>query len=261
MRLNNAAFAFLWLGFVLYAFTLSPPAQPDTFDLIVKLSSGQWEGLNPLVVTLFNLMGIWPMVYACLALIDGKDQSISAWPFVAFSFGVGAFALLPYLALRVHHPINHLGEKNLAQKNLAQKSSLAVGEKDPLLKVVDSPWTGRLLLLGALALVGYGVADGHWMANEADFAQQWQTSQFIHVMSLDFCMLCAVVSPLIKSDMAKRGMENSLLYWMGALVPLFGVLVYLSVRSPLSLNNEPKLDDTPDITLEKPEDDKTAVSA
>ena len=39
-------------------------------------------------------MGIWPMVYACVALIDGQGQRVLAWPFAVASFAVGAFALL-----------------------------------------------------------------------------------------------------------------------------------------------------------------------
>lgn len=211
---KKVAFAAVWLGFSLYAFTLAPPTQPDTLDLILKLSSGQWENINPLIVTLFNLMGIWPMIYACFALIDGVGQKIPAWPFVAFSFGVGAFALLPYLAIRENNPTFK-------------------GEKSSLLKIVDSPWLGRALMVGAIALVAYAVAGGNLAANWADFVQQWHSSQFIHVMSLDFCMLCAIVSPLLKDDMAKRDLNSPLLYWVGVLVPLFGVLIYLCVRPPL----------------------------
>ncbi|MFK8185104.1 MAG: DUF2834 domain-containing protein [Phormidesmis sp.] len=239
LNAKNIAFACLWVGFSLYAFTLSPPAQPDTVDLIIQLSSGQWEGLNPFIVTLFNVMGIWPMIYACLALVDGPGQKIAAWPFVAGSFGIGAFALLPYLALREDNPT-------------------FTGEKTALLKIVDSPWTGRVLLIGALALAGYGLADGHWGANWANFTQQWHASQFIHVMSLDFCMLCAVVSPLLKDDMARRNLEKPWLYWVGVLVPLFGILFYLSVRSPLNPNNH---SDNPLDHQTQPENKTTTVSA
>jgi hypothetical protein len=207
---SKIGFALLWLGFVLYALTLSPPAQPDTFDLIVRLSSGQWAGINPAIVALFNLMGIWPMVYACLALIDGVGQRIPAWPFVAGSFAVGAFALLPYLALRDPNPVFE-------------------GPKTKLLGLVDSPWTGRALALGSVILLGYGLLKGDW----SDFVQQWQTSRFIHVMSLDFCMLSAVVSPLVKEDMAKRDFHKPVFFWIAALVPLLGVVLYLCVRPPL----------------------------
>lgn len=211
---QKIGFALLWLSFSIYAFVFAPPSQPDTVDLIVKLSSGQWDGINPVIVSLFNLMGIWPMVYACLALIDGVGQKIPAWPFVAASFAVGAFALLPYLALRDRNPT-------------------FTSAKTKLLSLVDSPWTGRALALGSLVLLGYGLINGNW----SDFSTQWQTNRFIHVMSLDFCMLCLVVSPLVKDDMAKRNINNPVLFWAVSLIPFLGVVVYLSIRPPLKNEN------------------------
>ena len=216
--LRKALFSLLWLGFTLYAFTLAPPAQPDTLDTIIQLSSGQWDGLNPAVVALFNLMGVWPMIYACLALPDGCGQKISAWPFVTVSFAVGAFALLPYLVVRESNPE-------------------FTAHKTKLLRLLDSVWLGRFLLLGSAVLLGYGLLQGNW----SDFAQQWQTSQFINVMSLDFCLLCAIVSPLVKDDMAKRDMRNPTLFWTAALLPVLGVAFYLSVRSPLRSSEEKQL--------------------
>ena len=116
----------LWLGFILYAFLLAPPDQPDTLDLITKLSTGQWTGINPLVVSLFNLMGIYPLIYSAVLLIDGRGQKIPAWPFVLGSFAVGAFAILPYLALRQANPVFS-------------------GEKSGLIKLLDSRWFGLSL--------------------------------------------------------------------------------------------------------------------
>ena len=227
--IRKISFALLWLGFSIYAFTLAPPSQPNTLDLIIKLSSGQWDNINPLIVTLFNLMGIWPMIYAGMALVDGVGQKLPAWPFVALSFGVGAFALLPYLALRDNN------------QTFNDKKSL-------LLKVVDSPWTGRFLMLGALALLSYGALNGDLATNWSDFIQQWRTSRFINVMSLDFCMLCAIVLPLLKDDMAKRSLWQTsfgpVLFWIGTLIPLLGILFYLSVRPPLKESEK-----EPDIAL------------
>ena len=215
--IRKIGFALIWLGFVLYAFTLAPPAQPDTLDLIVKLSTGQWDGLNPLIVTLFNLMGIWPMIYACLVLIDGVGQKILAWPFVAVSFGVGAFAILPYFALRDRNPT-------------------FTATKSKLLSLLDSPWTGRLLTIGALGLLSYGLLNGNLSDNWSDFLYQWKTSQFIHVMSLDFCMLSIIFAPLLADDMAKRDFQNAAIFWIAVLVPLLGILLYLSVRPSLEPN-------------------------
>lgn len=223
--LRRLAFAFIWFCFIAYAFLYAPPPHPDTLDTLVRLSTGQWQGLNPAVVSLFNLMGIWPMIYACLALIDGIGKKIPAWPFVAASFGVGAFALLPYLALR---------EENSPAADRALAQSVTQEKPNPLLALIDSPWTGRLLTIGTLGLLGYGLLYGDW----SDFVAQWRTSAFIHVMSLDFCMLSVLVAPLVRSDMNRRHLNQSGFFWSGlfwvaALVPLLGVLLYLSVRSPL----------------------------
>lgn len=200
----------LWGGAIAYAFLLAPPNQPDTLTLIQKLSTGDWEGINPSIIALFNIMGIWPMIYSCLLLIDGRTQKIPAWPFVAGSFGVGAFALLPYLALR--HPNADFS-----------------GPKTALIKLLDSRWTGIVLALGTIALVSYGAIAGDW----SDFVVQWQTSRFIHVMSLDFCLLCLLFPTVLGDDMARRGLHDTRIFWAASL-PLLGPVIYLALRPPLN---------------------------
>ncbi|MBE9166408.1 DUF2834 domain-containing protein [Pleurocapsales cyanobacterium LEGE 06147] len=208
--LRSISIWLVWLSFIGYAFFFAPPNQPDTFDLILDLSTGNWQGINPLIISLFNLMGILPMIYACFLFIDGKGQKIWAWPFAITSFGVGAFALLPYLALRQPNP-NWQGEKNL------------------LLKILDSPVTGIALTVGTIVLLGFGLLYGNW----TDFIQKWQTGRFIQVMSLDFGILCLFFPALIKDDLAKRGMKQNWVFWTISFIPLFGTLVYLCLRPPL----------------------------
>jgi hypothetical protein len=213
---RKVGFWLLWLGFIAYAFLLAPPNQPETLQLIKNLSTGNWEGINPLVVSLFNIMGVWPMIYSCLLFIDGRGQKIPAWPFATLSLGVGAFALLPYLALREPNP-DFTGKKNV------------------FLKLLDSRLTGVALSIGAITLVSYGLINGDW----GNFIQQWQTSRFIHVMSLDFCLLCLLFPALLGDDMARRGLKNPQLFWLSALIPLFGSLIYLCLRPPLlEVSNE-----------------------
>lgn len=207
---QRIGFALLWLGFLLYAFLLAPPDDPDTVTVIQNLVTGQWQGINPLVIALFNILGVLPMAYACLMLFDGRGQQIRAFPFVLASFGVGAFALIPYLALRRSNPT-------------------FAGKKSLLLKLLDSRWTGGAIALSALALFLFGLVAGDW----GDFVQQWQTSRFIHVMSLDFCLTSLLFPALLGDDMARRGMSNSRLFWTLSLLPLFGLLIYLVIRSPL----------------------------
>lgn len=201
---------------IVYAFFAAPPNQPDTPQLILDLSSGQWQGINPLIVALFNLMGIWPLIYSCLLFIDGTEQKIPAWPFALGSFGVGAFALLPYLALRQPQPTWN-------------------GGKNWLLKILDSRWTGAVLSLATLALLAYGLGGGDWSA----FAQQWQTNRFIHVMSLDFCLLCLLFPALLGDDLARRGIQTPQWFWPVALIPLLGPLAYLCLRPPLTQASQP----------------------
>ncbi|WP_138505562.1 DUF2834 domain-containing protein [Nostoc sp. PA-18-2419] len=207
---RKIAFGLIWLGFIVYAFLLSPPQQPGTFELIKNLSIGQWQGINPLIITLFYLMGIWPSIYSAVVFIDGRGQKIPAWLFAIPSFAVGAFALLPYLAFR-------------------EPNQKFVGKKDTLLKLLDSRVTGFVLTVASVILVIYGLTAGDW----GNFVQQWQTSRFIHVMSLDFCLLCVLFPTLVGDDMARRGWKNPQLLWLTVLIPLFGSLIYLSVRPPL----------------------------
>jgi hypothetical protein len=209
---KKIGFWLLWLGLIGYTFLLAPPSQPNTLELIADLSLGRWDKINSLVVALFNLMGIYPLIYICLMLIDGRVQKIPAWLFSVVSLGVGAFAILPYLALREPHT-EFNGEKNL------------------LLKVLDSRWFGVLLSIGAFALILYGLLNGDWN----DFVRQWQSDRFIHVMSLDFCLLSLLFPVLLKDDMARRGMEDPRIFWAISLVPLLGPLAYLCLRVPYGI--------------------------
>lgn len=213
---RKIALWFLWIGFVLYAFVFSPPQQPGTFKLIQDLSTGNWDGINPLIIALFNIMGVLPLLYSCLLYSDGRMQKIPAWLFGAASFGVGAFALLPYLALRDAQPT-------------------FTGMKNGWLKLWDARITGGLVAIGAIGLLLYGVTQGDW----SDFVAQWHTSRFIHVMSLDFCCLCLLFPALLGDDMARRGLQDQRIFWAVSLVPLLGALAYVSLRPPIQESSQP----------------------
>lgn len=212
---QKIGFILLWLGFISYGFIFAPPEDPNTFNLIQKLSAFEIEGINPLIVSLFNLMGVLPLMYAPLLLIDGKGQKLVAFPFVILSFAVGAFALLPYFAFR---------EPQLEFK----------GEKSWLLKVLDSRVFGILITGLFLLLFISGLQTGNWN----DFVLQWQNSRFIHVMSLDFCMLVLLFPAILRDDLKRRKIADSRFFQTLIWLPILGTLTYFCVRPALHATSD-----------------------
>ena len=207
-------FGSIWVIFGIYAFWGAPPDDPErTWELIQRLIRFDIEGINPLIVAEFNLMGVLPLVYWSLLFIDGHRQKAiggktPAWPFAALMMGVGALTLLPYLALR--KPLQ--GDEPIPPLN----GNLALW---------SSPWTGRILTVVTLGLLGYGITMGDW----SNFWTQWQISRFIHVMTLDFLLLVLVLPFVITEDRVGRR-STGVPTWAISLIPLLGSLAYLCAR-------------------------------
>lgn len=202
---------FIWVAFVSYTLWLAPLDAPETLPTVQKLLTGQWAEINPYLISLFSLMGVWPMIYACLIFVDGKTQPIPAWPYWIASNGAGALALLPYLVMR-------------------RSNQQAPAPQTRLLKSLESRWTGVALLLTTIGLIAYALLLGDWPA----YVHQCQTQTFPYLMSLDFLTLTLVFPALLGDDMARRGLNNRRLFWTVALIPLFGPLLYLCFRPSLS---------------------------
>lgn len=216
-RWRSLALGSLWLGFVIYAMFMAPPSTPETGEMIRQLLTGAWTNLNPGVVVLFNLMGLWPVIYASLALTDGVDQAFPAWPFVLASFGLGAFALLPYLALREPTCTRPYQTTNTA-----------------LLNVLNHRLMGMGVAIVTLLILAYGLSQGHWNTVLQDFLHEFSTSRFIHVMGLDFCLLTLIIPSLLWDDMTRRRVTP---LWRSIfLLPLLGPALYLALRPTVSVS-------------------------
>lgn len=189
----------LWLVFVAYTLLLAPLDQPGNLMLIEKLVKLQWMDINPILAAIFSLMGVWPMIYASLLLIDERKQDISAWPSLLLSNGSGVIGLLPYLILR-------------------QPNQEFSGQKDILLKTLDSHAFGVFLSLVTAGLLAYAMLAGDW----GDFIQQWHTNHFVHLISLDFCLMCILFPSILGDDMARRGLRDSIIFLAVTLVQLGG---------------------------------------
>lgn len=212
----------IWVGFIAYVLLLAPPLQLDTLQPLQTLLSGKIPLINPVLISLFSLVGIWISIYSCLMFADGRMQRLSAWAFVLASLGTGILALIPYLALR-------------------EPNQQFTGQKDPWLALLDSRSTGVILSLSTFVLLGFALIFGDWAA----FWQEFLTNRFVHGMSLALCLF-ALLFPyptLLRDDMARRGLTHeSQLFWLTAFMPLLGPLVYLCLRPPLLARNSSWVD-------------------
>ncbi|MBE9109392.1 hypothetical protein IQ273_08175 [Nodosilinea sp. LEGE 07298] len=203
----------IWLGFIVYVLFFAPPLPADAFQPIQSLLAGQIPSINPVILSLFSLVGIWLLIYSSLIFPDGRMQSLPAWLFMLASLATGVIALIPYLALR-------------------QPNQEFTGEQGLWIAILNSRLTGVILTISAIALVLFAVLWGDW----AGFRQAFLTNRFIHGMSIAFGLFCVLFPypTLLKDDMARRGLTpNSQLFWLAAGVPLFGPLAYLCLRPSL----------------------------
>ena len=206
---------FLWLikaSFIVYILFLAPPFNWElTKSLIVKLLTLQWNVINPIIFSLFCLVGVWLLIYSSLLFFDGRMQSIPFYPFAIASVGTGVIGLIPYLALR---------EPNVE----------FTGVKDKWLQILDSRSTGIVLMLFTLGLFAYALVAGDW----SQFWHLFKSDRFINGMSLAFGLFCLLFPTVLGDDMARRSyLRDSQLFWLIALIPLFGPLAYLCLRSPI----------------------------
>ncbi|HEY9879671.1 MAG TPA: hypothetical protein V6D29_14530 [Leptolyngbyaceae cyanobacterium] len=203
----------IWSGFILYVLLFAPPLQLDTFQPLQTLLTGRLPYINPVLISLFSMVGIWLLIYSCLIFPDGRMQRLPAWAFMLASAGSGVLALIPYLALR--------------EPNQRFSGRLGTG-----LGLLESRFTGLVLSISTLVLLAFALFFGDWLA----YAYEFQTNKFVHGMSLAFVLFCLLFPypTLLSDDMARRGLtSNSQLFGLTALIPLFGPLFYLCVRPPL----------------------------
>lgn len=88
-------FFIVWLLLVGYAVFLAPGGETD--PILSNIFSGNLGAIDPLVLAVFNSLGLFPMVFLTLLLLNDR-QKWPAWPFALLSFVVGAFSLLLYFA-------------------------------------------------------------------------------------------------------------------------------------------------------------------
>ncbi|WCJ21330.1 hypothetical protein M5689_003491 [Euphorbia peplus] len=213
----------LYGALMYYVFQLAPNQTPST-DLyflkkLLNFTGDDGFEMNQVIVSLWYIMGLWPLVYTMLLLPSGRSSKskIPVWPFAVLSCFGGAYALLPYFVLW-RPPPPPVDESELGRWPL---------------NFLESKLTAGVSLAAGLGLLIYGgLSNGDvWK----EFYQYFGGSKFIHVMSLDFMLLSAFAPFWVYNDMsARKWFDKGSWLLPVSLVPLLGPCLYLVLRPSLS---------------------------
>lgn len=162
----KAAAAGVWLALLIAALT-APPAE-GTATMVWQLAT--FQGPDPLLVAVFQMMGVWPLWYGRRLFLD------RAWwvgVLALSSFAIGAFALMPAIVLRDASRPRREGPGWLVW--FCRSRLVQVG-----------------LLVSSVALLGYGLVFG-----DGEVALGlWKTHGFVFTYCLDFTAL-TLMYPLL----------------------------------------------------------------
>ncbi|CAI0383405.1 unnamed protein product [Linum tenue] len=180
-----------WGGILYYVFNLTPDQTPsrDMYFLLklCNLKGDDGFRMNEFLVSLWYIMGLWPLAYSMLLLPTGRSSKskIPVWPFLVLSCFGGAYALMPYFVLWNPPPPS------------VEESEL---KRWPL-NVMDSKLTAVVLLAAGLGLfIRAGISIDDW----GEFFQYFRESKFIHITSLDFSLLSLFAPFWVYNDMTAR---------------------------------------------------------
>lgn len=148
-------------------------------------------------------------------------MQVPIWPFISVSFGLGIIGLFPYLCLwspRVDKDMSPPARDEL-QNSWGRFA----------LRALESRWLPALNLVSAAGLMYWAGSAGPVAWNQ--YSQFFDESRFVHVTTIDFTMLTALMPFFMWWDADKRE-------WQGrdvgvpvlALVPILGPIAYLLLR-------------------------------
>lgn len=214
----------LWAALLGYVFLLAPNQTPtiDAFVVqkLVGLKSEDPFQVNAVFSALFNAMGLYPLVYAALLIPGGRSNKLPAWPFVSASVFLGAYALIPYMAL--------WSPKDPPEKLPPPPEELE-GWNKLFMRGAETTWLPALLAASAATYL-YQMASAGGEA-WVDYVRLFDQSRLVHATSVDFA-LCTLLAPFwMQNDAEGRGWEQrEKLVPLLSLLPLVGPAIYLVLR-------------------------------
>ncbi|KAI8552204.1 hypothetical protein RHMOL_Rhmol06G0247900 [Rhododendron molle] len=213
----------LWAGLMYYIFNLTPNQTPsrDEYFLrkLLNLKGDDGFRMNEVLVSLWYIMGLWPLAYSMLLLPTARSSKskIPVWPFLILSCFGGAYALLPYFVLW-RPPPPPIEETELSRWPL---------------NFLESKLTAGVSLAAGLGLIIYaGLANGEdWK----EFFQYFRESKFIHATCIDFTLLSTFAPFWVYNDMTSRKWYDKGSWLVPvSLIPFLGPSLYLLLRPSLA---------------------------
>ncbi|KAL5704011.1 hypothetical protein ACHQM5_022491 [Ranunculus cassubicifolius] len=228
----------LWAGLMYYVFQLTPNQTPSRdmyfLEKLLNLKGEDGFEMNQVLVSLWYIMGLWPLVYSMLLLPSGRSSKggIPVWPFLVLSCFGGAYVLLPYFVV---------------WKPPAPRVDEAELERWPL-NILESKLTAGAVIGAGLGLMAYAALSADASVWK-EFYQYFRESKFIHATCVDFCLLSTFAPFWVYNDMSGRRWsdEESTLFrnvlLSLTLIPFLGPALYLVLRPPLALSILPQTKD------------------
>ncbi len=204
-----------FVAFVAYAAALAPPDDPALTRALVRgVFTGDYGAVDPAISAVFSALGVVPVLAATFVLRDGACRKLPAWPFALGMFALGAFALLPWLALRgLGGPRGAALEAGRVRRFLASRKCAA----------------------GIVVALGFFAAWGASRGDAAAYRRAFATTSMVNVMSIDLVVCAALVMVLVEEarrDLAP-GAESALARAVRG-VPLLGSALWATLvkRAP-----------------------------
>jgi hypothetical protein len=175
----------------------------EELTLIMNLIFFQYSTLEPLLIIIFYLMGIWPAVQASLLYGDGREKRIPEWPFILASFFMGGYALSVYILLR---------ENKKAPKH-----------HNKLQRLLESNLWGLILVVSTVGLFLLGFLLG----NPLRYIDEFQKYLFVRVMTIDFLLFMMITPITIYIHSVNNSIDVPLYVLIVGVIPILGALYYL----------------------------------
>lgn len=206
MKIRNPLYLLALILFLVYIFIFAPSDTSNSFTLIQRMYSPEFRSVNPLIFSVFNLLGVWPMAFTVLVLEESKLQDFPVWPFILLSFFTGGFVYLIYFSLR---------------KSVDERLS-----STSLQKRIEKPRNMYLLILVTILLLLYGFVFG----DLGGYIQSFTKNSLVHVMTIDFLLLSLLFPVLMVDDMIREKIFNLRQFLVFSVSSVLGATLYLLHR-------------------------------